>query len=167
MRKAIDPDSLNYLLWQVCRLNHARAHQLFDALGVYRGQPPLLEALWEQDGLTHSDLAARLHVTPATMSRMIQRMEKAGLVARKSDPADRRVSRVYLTQAGRDIRSAIAQAIRTIEADTFAGFNDEERVLLRRFLQQVRDNLIRVVGTGPVEQAGAWRKSAGVVTAKY
>ncbi len=151
MRKAIDPDSLNHLLWQVCRLNHARAHHLFDALGVYRGQPPLLEALWERDGQTHSDLAAHLHVTPATMSRMIQRMEKAGFVVRKPDPADRRVSRVYLTQAGRDIRSAIAQAIRTIEADTFEGFTVEERVLLRRFLQQVRDNLIRVVGTEPLE----------------
>ncbi|MGQ9814026.1 MAG: MarR family winged helix-turn-helix transcriptional regulator [Candidatus Roseilinea sp.] len=151
MRKAIDPDSLNHLLWQVCRLNHARAHQLFDAIGVYRGQPPLLEALWEQDGLTHSQLAVRLHVTPATMSRMIRRMEKAGLVARKPDPADRRVSRVHLTQAGRDIRSAIVRAIRVIEADTFAGFNDEERALLRRLLEQVRDNLIRVVGTRPIE----------------
>lgn len=151
MRKAIDPDSLNHLLWQVCRLNHARAHQLFDALGVYRGQPPLLEALWERDGQTHSELAGRLHVTPATMSRMIQRMEKAGFVTRKPDPADRRVSRVWLTQAGRDIRSGIAQAIRAIEADTFAGFTVEERVLLRRFLQQLRDNLIRVVGTGPIE----------------
>lgn len=151
MRKAVDPDSLNHLLWQVCRLNHARAHQLFDAIGVYRGQPPLLEALWEQDGLTHSELAVRLHVTPATMSRMIRRMEKAGLVARKPDPADRRVSCVYLTQAGRDIRSAIVRAIRVIEADTFAGFNDEERALLRRLLEQVRDNLIRVVGTRPIE----------------
>ncbi len=151
MRKPIDPDSLNHLLWQVCRLNHARAHQLFDALGVYRGQPPLLEALWEQDGLTHSNLAARLHVTPATMSRMIQRMEKAGFVARKPDPADLRVSRVYLTQAGKDIRSAIVQAIRTIEADTFAGFTLEERVLLRRLLERVRDNLVRVVGAGPLE----------------
>lgn len=151
MRKAVDPDSLNHLLWQVCRLNHARAHQLFDAIGVYRGQPPLLEALWEQDGLTHSELAVRLHVTPATMSRMIRRMEKAGLVARKPDPADRRVSCVHLTQAGRDIRSAIVRAIRVIEADTFAGFNDEERALLRRLLEQVRDNLIRVVGTRPIE----------------
>ena len=151
MRKALNPDSLDHSLVQVCRLHYARAHQLLEAINVYRGQPPVLESLWEKDGLTHSELAARLHVTPATMSKMVQRMEKAGFVARKPDPRDRRLSRVHLTQAGRNIRAALVQAIQTIEADTFAGFTVEERLLLRRFLQQMRDNLIRVVGTEPIE----------------
>jgi DNA-binding MarR family transcriptional regulator len=148
--KTIEPKSLDHLLAQVCRLHHARAYELFDAIGLYRGQPPVLEALWEQDGLTHSELAARLHVRPATITRMIQRMEHAGLLISKSDPDDLRVSRVYLTDAGRDIRSAVAQAFKTSEADTFAGFALEERVLLRRFLLQVRDNLIGVVGEKPL-----------------
>jgi DNA-binding MarR family transcriptional regulator len=148
--KTIEPKSLDHLLAQVCRLHHARAHELFDAIGRYQGQPPVLEALWEKDGLTHSELAARLHVRPATITRMIQRMEHAGLLTSKSDPDDLRVSRVYLTDAGRAIRSAVAQAFKTSEADTFAGFTLEERVLLRRFLLQVRDNLIGVVGEKPL-----------------
>jgi MarR family transcriptional regulator, organic hydroperoxide resistance regulator len=151
MSKFHDPDSLDHLLAQVCRLHHARAHGLFEAVGVYRGQPPVLEALWEKDGLTHSDLAAKLHVTPATMTRMVQRMESAGFIARKADPSDRRVSRVYLTKSGRAIRESLEQVIGTIEADTFVGFTLEERVLLRRFLQQIRDNLVRVVGSEPID----------------
>ena len=140
------PDSLDRLLVQVCRLHYARAHTLFDTIGVYRGQPPVLEALWERDGLTHSELAARLHVTQATMTRMIQRMEIAGFLARRPDPGDRRVSRVYLTKAGRAIRAEIERVFRTIEADTFAGFSADERGVLRQYLSRMRENLARAAG---------------------
>jgi DNA-binding MarR family transcriptional regulator len=104
----------------------------------------MLRALWKQEGLTHSELAASLHVQPATMTKMVQRMEKAGFVERKSDPDDQRVSRVYLTDAGRAVEAEVKQVWRTLENETFDGFTMEERVLLRRFFLQVRENLIKV-----------------------
>ena len=149
MSQSPEPESLDYLLAQVCRLHHARAHAFFDEIGLYRGQPPVLRALWEQEGRTHSELAARLHVTPATISKMIQRMEKAGFVARRPDPEDQRVSRVYLTDAGRAIWSDVQQVMRAMEAEAFAGFTVEERVLLRRFMLQIRENLVRATGEKP------------------
>jgi DNA-binding MarR family transcriptional regulator len=152
MHKIHDPDSLNLLLIHICRLHYRRAQELFDAIGVYRGQPQLLEALWEKDGLTHSALAARLRIKPATVSRMIQRMESAHFVVRKPDSHDLRVSRVYLTQEGRAIKPAIEQAIHTHEADTFAHFTVEERVLLRRLLMQMRDNLAGSIQAAPQEE---------------
>ena len=137
-------ESIDFLLAQICRLHHARAHTLLEELGLYRGQPPVLFALWEQEGATHGELAARLHVKPATITKMLKRMEKAGFVERRSDPADQRVSRVYLTDAGRSIRNEVEQVWRTLEDETFVGFSPEERVLLRRFFLQMRDNLIQV-----------------------
>ena len=133
-----------FLLAQVCRLHYARVHTLLEELGLYRGQPPVLFALWEQEGATHGELAARLHVKPATITKMLKRMEKAGFVERRSDPADQRVSRVYLTDAGRSIRNEVEQVWRTLEDETFVGFSLEERVLLRRFFLQMRDNLTQV-----------------------
>ncbi|MGC9349558.1 MAG: MarR family winged helix-turn-helix transcriptional regulator, partial [Anaerolineae bacterium] len=97
------PGSLHSLLVQISKLHYARARSLLDELGLYRGQPPLLHVLAHEEGLSHSDLAARLHVTPATMSKMVSRMEKAGVVRTGSDPDDQRVSRVYLTDHGRDL----------------------------------------------------------------
>jgi len=144
-----EPESIDFLLAQVCRLHHARAHTLLEELGLYRGQPPMLHALWEQEGLTHGELAERLHVQPATVTKMIQRMEKAGFLERRSDLEDQRVSRVYLTDAGRAIQAEVRQVWRTLEGETFAGFTLEERVLLRRFFLQVRENLIRVTGGKP------------------
>lgn len=140
------PDSPDHLLAQVCRLHHARAHTLFESIGLGRGQPPVLRSLWEQDGQTHSELAARLRVTPATMTRLLQRMEIAGFVERRPDPDDDRVSRVYLTRAGRAIRSKIEQVFSAMEADTFAGFDDAERAGAGQYLARIRDNLVRAAG---------------------
>jgi DNA-binding MarR family transcriptional regulator len=140
------PHPVDHLLAQVCRLHHARAHTLFESIGVYRGQPPVLVALREQDGMTHSELAARLRVTPATMTRMAQRMERAGHVARRPDPNDQRVSRVYLTPSGRDVQSKLARVFQTMQDESFAGFSAQEIADLGRYLARVRDNLIRAAG---------------------
>lgn len=141
-----DAKSMDHLLAQVCHLHHHRARQLLEALGLYRGQPPVLFALWEQEGLTHTELAEWLQNTPSTVSKMLQRMERAGFIVRQPDAEDQRVSRVYLTEAGRAIRSDVQDVFRATEAETFAGFTLEERVLMRRFLLQLRDNLRRALG---------------------
>jgi DNA-binding MarR family transcriptional regulator len=146
MSQTNESQPIGYLLAQVCRLHHRRAHTVFDAIGLYRGQPPMLKALWEQEGRTHSELADRLHVTPATISKMIQRMEKAGFVVRKPDPHDERVSRVYLAENGRAIWSDVKQAMHEIEVETFADFTAEELASLCRFLNRIRENLEQATG---------------------
>ena len=53
---------------------------------------------------------------------------------------------VYLTDAGRSIRSDVEQVWRTLEDETFVGFTVEERLLLRQFFLHMRDNLIQASG---------------------
>jgi len=139
-----EPQTLDGLLAQVARLHHHRAHESLDLLGLYRGQPPVLFALWNQDGLTHCELAEKLEITPATVTRMIQRMEKTGFVQRKPDAGDQRISRVYLTETGRAVHAELQSIRDRMEVDNFAGFSDEERVILRSFLLRIRKNLARV-----------------------
>jgi DNA-binding MarR family transcriptional regulator len=136
-------ESIDFLLAQVCRLHFSRARTLLEEFGLFRGQPPLLFALWEEEGRTHSELAEHLHVQPATITKMIKRMERTGFVERRQDTEDQRVSRVYLTDAGRDIRDAVEGVLRELEEQTFAGFSSEEHALLNQFLLRVRDNLMR------------------------
>lgn len=138
-------EALDFLLGQVCRLHYIRAQELLETLGVYRGQPPVLHLLHEQEGLTQSELAGRLQLTPATVTKMLQRLEKAGFVQRQSDPDDQRVSRVYLTDAGRAIQADVAAALARLAQETFADFTIEERVVLRRLMLQMRDNLSKVI----------------------
>jgi DNA-binding MarR family transcriptional regulator len=146
MKPLEEQNTLDFLLAQVCHHHHFRTNTLLEAIGLYRGQPPVLFALWDQEGLTHTELAERLQNTPATITKMIQRMEKAGFVQRRPDANDQRVSRVYLTEAGRAIQARLQAIWDTMEAETFAGLSDEERLLLRRFLQHIRQNLVQVNG---------------------
>ena len=136
-----EPQYLDFLLAQVSRLHRHRAHELLDKIGLYRGQPHVIDLLHEQDGLTHRELAEQLEVTPATVTKMIQRMEKAGFLQRKPDADDQRVSRVYLTKAGRDLHSALQAFQQQMDSDSFHGFSEEERSVMRGFLLRLRENL--------------------------
>jgi DNA-binding MarR family transcriptional regulator len=146
MPEAPEAESLDSLFAQICRLKHARIHTLLDELDLYRGQPSVLRALWEQEGLMHADLARSLHVQPATITKMLQRMERAGFLERRPDAEDQRISRVYLTEAGRAIRTDVQQVWHRLEEEAFAGFTLEERTLVRHFFVRIRENLERVSG---------------------
>jgi MarR family transcriptional regulator, organic hydroperoxide resistance regulator len=140
-----EPQTLDFALARVSHLHYQRVHELLEAIGLYRGQPQVLRALWDQEGLTHGELAARLHNTPATTTKMLQRMEGAGFVLRKQDAVDQRVSRVYLTEAGRAIQEQVQSVWDTMEAEVFAGFDETERAELRNYLVRLRENLECVV----------------------
>ena len=131
------------LLARTCKLLRIRAHTLLGQIGLYRGQQFVLSALWEQEGINQSELAQQLHVQPATITNALQRMERAGLVERRQDTQDLRVSRVYLTDAGRNIRGAVDEIWAELEEQAFAGLSPGEVAVLRRLLAQVYDNLIQ------------------------
>ncbi len=148
MSEVPEPESLDALFAQICKLKHARIHTLLEGLGLYRGQPSVLQALWEKEGLMHTELARRLQVQPATITKMLKRMERAGFVERRPDLEDQRVSRVYLTDAGRAVRSGVQEVWRQLEAEAFGDFTPAERILLRRFFLRIRVNLMDVAGGG-------------------
>ena len=130
-----------HVLSILCEHKHRRMHELLDALGLYKGQPSMLRALWAEDGMTHSELAEQLDRCPATITKMVQRMEKAGFVERRSDPSDERLSRVYLTPAGRDIKAAVEDVWGAFEEQVVAGFTEQEIALLRGLLMRVCRNI--------------------------
>lgn len=132
-----------FQLGHLCKLMRSRIHGLFEEIGLHRGQHFVLHVLWKEEGITHSELAARSSVQPATITNAIKRMEKAGLVERRRDTEDERVSRVYLTEAGRDIRSKVEETFRDFEAQALAGLSDEEVATLREVLLKVQKNLAR------------------------
>ena len=143
------PENIDLILANIGHLHRTRITQLFDALGLYQGQPRVLRLLWMQEGLTHTELAARLKVTPATTTKMLQRMEKTGFLVRRPDEQDQRVSRVFLTETGRRVQAEVEKLFRQMEQETFAGLSDEEREVLRGLLLRVRDNLLTVTGEEP------------------
>jgi DNA-binding MarR family transcriptional regulator len=133
--------SVDFLVAQVGRLHHKRAHVLLEELGLYHGQPRLLYVLWREEGLTQSQLATRVNVRPATMTKMLQRMAEAGFVERRRDSRDQRVVRVYLSEEGHAVREQVRQVWEQMENEVLEGFQPKERDQLHGFLLRIRENL--------------------------
>jgi len=158
MQDSKSPESMDFLLAKICHLHHTRAHQLLEAIGLYRGQPPVLRALWETEGLTQTALAEQMKISPATMTKMLQRMEKAGFIYRKPDAGDQRVSRVYLTAAGSAIQTDVERVWGQMNDDTFANFTGEELTLLYQLLLRVRSNLVEAIGEDACKETEKQKK---------
>jgi DNA-binding MarR family transcriptional regulator len=137
----INKDSLYYIFLEILRLHYYRSHVLLEEIGVYHGQPPMLFILNKADGQSQKELARILGVTPATITVMLKRMEKSNLVLRKQDDEDQRISRVYITEEGKEIANKAKQVMNDIDQECFGNFTVEEKIILRRLLMQMRDNL--------------------------
>jgi MarR family transcriptional regulator, organic hydroperoxide resistance regulator len=68
-------------------------------------------------------------------------MENAGFVERRSDPEDARQNRIFLTEAGRALEDPVNRAWFEVEEQVMANMTLEERLLLRRLILQIRENL--------------------------
>ncbi len=102
----------------------------------------VLAALHHRDGLRISDLAGLTSIDISTLSRLIGKMEKRGLVARRRGPeADGRVVAVALTPVGRATARAIVPVARRYETAALAGFTADEAAALKRMLVRVYANL--------------------------
>jgi DNA-binding MarR family transcriptional regulator len=132
---------IGYELVQLCRAHRNRAEELLNPLGLHTGQEMTLFLLWEEEGQTHSQLAERMCVEPPTASKMLQRMEAAGFLVRRTDPEDARISRVYLTEHGRSLKEPTLDAWNCLEEETLNGLTETEQALLRRMLRQMHSNL--------------------------
>lgn len=142
-----DADSLYVTFGHVIRFHYYRTHTLLEKLGAYPGQPPLLFALAEHDGLSQRDLAKKLHIKAATLTIMLKRMEKTNLVERRQDRKDQRVIRVYLTEDGRQLQRKVKATILEVQQECFSGISEEDKQILHRLFLQMKDNLMRACGT--------------------
>jgi DNA-binding MarR family transcriptional regulator len=104
---------------------------------THPGQAMCLRLLSVNDGATQRDVARMLHVAPPTLSKMLSTMEKAGLVERKPDEADQRLTRVYLTDAGRERSEEMGAAVGEYVNATFATLSERDRRDLARLLDKL------------------------------
>ena len=129
------------LLTQVAQTFRSLSDTFMDRIGLHRAQATVLCRLFVRDGLTQSEIAEQLGVQGATMTTMLQRMEEAGLVARRRDPDDNRLVRVSLTDAGRRLERDANTQFMKVEEATFAGLSPQDRASLRRMLRQMLRNM--------------------------
>ena len=110
-------------------------------IGLSPGQPKILDLLTACNGCMQRELAERCALEPATISRLLDKMEGEGLITRAPSAGDKRAVHVFLTDLGRDRREAFQAVRREVEARELAGFSPEERARFYAFLLRLQTNL--------------------------
>jgi DNA-binding MarR family transcriptional regulator len=132
---------VGYLLVQVMKLHRKLAETGLNDFGLHVGQELILLQLNEQNGMTQSELADVLGVEAPTVTKVLGRMEAAGLIERRQDSDDARVSRVYLMPKSRQLIDPLRSLWAEVEHKTIKGLSEPEVLLLRRILLQILENL--------------------------
>ncbi len=135
-------EQLGRILFHIARLHATRADQYMDKIDLYRGQGMLLKYISRHDGLTHSEIAEKLAISPAAVTKVIKRLEEQNYLQRRPDPSDERVSRVFILQPGLQVAEEIDQIFMELDKNTFQGFSSEELQQLQDFLIRMQNNLL-------------------------
>ena len=128
---------------------------------AHPGQAMCLRLLSVNDGATQRDVARMLHVAPPTVSKMLSTMEKAGLVERRADEADQRLTRVYLTAAGRERGDEMGVAVGEYVNATFATLSERDRRDLARLLEKLGARISKVAAEQASDDQSAGDEEAG------
>jgi DNA-binding MarR family transcriptional regulator len=144
----LDTD-LGWTLGVVFRAYVRTANALVSHLpGGPRGYQVLAAAAQELPG-SQGSLAARLGIDRTVMTYLVDDLEKAGLVERRPDPADRRNKRVVATERGRDAWAQMQTRLEHAEDHVLAPLDTADRSQFRELLQRlaVRANTLDPVGS--------------------
>lgn len=133
--------NFGFLLHETARLLSRRFDQRARALGLTRAQWQALAYLARNEGINQTGLAELLDIEPISVARLIDRMEQAGWVERRLDPADRRARLLYMTDKAKPILARMRIVGQETRAEALAGVSpaDLERVVT--LLRRVRCNL--------------------------
>jgi DNA-binding MarR family transcriptional regulator len=132
---------IGFLLADNSRLARRAFDRKVREIGVTGPQARLLLTLNRAPGENQGFYADRLEVEPITLCRMADRLEEAGMIERRSDPADRRAWQLHLTDKSRKVVGQLQQKVDSLVDDMLAGLSADERAEFSRLLTAVGENL--------------------------
>lgn len=134
-------NSIGYLLAIAQKKTMAALADRLSPLGVTPAQWQVLVVLWEQDGIVQRDIAERMVIEQATLTRTLDRMERDGFVMRHRDEQDRRKIRVYVTEKGFGLINTLVPEAMKILTTITNGFSENEINIFRSFLRRLIGNI--------------------------
>ena len=126
-------------------------------IGLTRGQPKMLRFLGKNDGCRQKDIADRFYLRAASVSGILDTLEKDGLIERRRNPRSRRETLVFLTELGKKKLSQVEKFYGELDDEVFDGFSEEEFGDLMDSLRQVLDAMKR-----KIEEPGKGTDSPGI-----
>ena len=110
-----------------------------DAFNGAQGR--ILYVLWQEDGVSISEIAQRTGLANTTLTSMIDRLEEAELIRREAVPGDRRRQRIVLTEKARALKDDYERISQRMNDLYYVGFTEEEYAQLEGYLLRILSNL--------------------------
>jgi DNA-binding MarR family transcriptional regulator len=134
--------SIGFLISDVSRLLRRNFDKRAQKIGLSRAQWQVLAWLKHNEGISQTQLAELLEMSPMTLVRLIDRLEMNGLVQRRPHPTDRRVYQLFLAGHAHPSLDRLWTMGAETRGEALAGIPPQTEALLIEALARIRRNLI-------------------------
>jgi len=130
--------TIGFLLGDIGRLMRKEFDRRVRGFGITRSQWRVIVHVMRQEGLNQTQLADLMEVEPITLVRLIDKLEKAGLIERRLDPNDRRARLLYLTRKARPYIEKLKAVADEFREEMLEDLSPKERDQLIRMLMCIK-----------------------------
>lgn len=115
------------------------AEKNIDAFNGAQGR--ILYVLWQEDGVPIKIISEKSGLAITSLTTMLERMEKNGLISRKTDEADKRKTLLFLTDKAKELKEAYNSVSNEMGNIYYRDFTDKEILQFEEYLNRIRVNL--------------------------
>lgn len=115
------------------------AEKNIDAFNGAQGR--ILYVLWQEDGVPIKNISEKSGLAITSLTTMLERMEKNGLISRKTDEADKRKTLLFLTDKAKKLKEAYDSVSNEMGNIYYRDFTDKEIHQFEEYLNRIRVNL--------------------------
>lgn len=130
------------ILHRLIHMSKYQAYKRLDDFDLKPSQAGILFVLSCNGKLSQRELAERIGITPPSMTVALRKMETRGYIEKEPDEKDQRIIRILLTEKGESCVDDIRTVMDEMEAVLYQNMTQEEKMLLRRLLLQMQENLL-------------------------
>jgi len=140
-QQVLAPNGIGYRIKLLSQLLTRKFTEMLEPFGLTPFHWLVLCCLWQEDGLPTSSIGDKLKQVGGTLTGVLDRMEERGLVRRERDAHDRRIWRIWLTDAGKELETVLPPLAAELRDQAMSGISFPDRELFSQLLNRAIANL--------------------------
>ena len=131
----------SYQLMKMQSLFHKQLLKGLEDTDLSTGQPKVLAYLKSNEGKCQKEVAEACLIEPGSLTILLNRMEKQGMIERRFQGGNRKTRYLYLTDFGKEMADRVITCFYEVENMAFNGFTEEEIKTIRELSERIANNL--------------------------
>ena len=133
--------NFSYQLMKMQSLFHKQLLKGLEDTNLSTGQPKVLAYLKSNEGKCQKEVAEACLIEPGSLTILLNRMEKQGMIERRFQGGNRKTRYIYLTDFGMEMADRVIACFYEVESMAFSGFTEEEKKSFRELSEKIANNL--------------------------